>query len=106
MRTESRGFPLMANRPIDGWHLTPFQPLYEPMRHRFRRWLREAYQTIDALQIAWGDSRATFESAEIPSRETRLRGDGDFRVFPRDRGAVRSGIGLKITNSKSCRNRT
>ena len=59
----------------------------EPMRRRFRRALRDTYRTNAALREAWGDPAISLDSAEVPSREARLRGDGDLRVFPRDRAA-------------------
>lgn len=59
----------------------------EPMRRRFREELKETYGTDQALQQAWGDPSVLLSTAEVPGREARLHGDGDFRVFPRDRAA-------------------
>ncbi len=58
-----------------------------PMQRRFRQWLRDFYKNDAALRKAWGDPRASFENASIPAPAARLRSDGDFRVFPRDRAA-------------------
>jgi hypothetical protein len=59
----------------------------EPMRRRFRRWLRETYGDARSLRDAWASPDASFETAQIPSPEARLRADGEFRKFPRDRAA-------------------
>lgn len=77
----------------------------EPAVAGFRRWLAEHYASEDALRQAWGERRATFETAQIPTAAERLRepaagrnglrsgfgegrGDapgGDVRRFPQDR---------------------
>jgi hypothetical protein len=59
----------------------------EPMRRRFRQELKATYGTDRALQQAWGNPAVSLDTAEVPDREARLRGDGDFRIFPRDRAA-------------------
>jgi hypothetical protein len=64
-----------------------FPDYSQPMRRRFRRWLRDTYKSDEALRQSWGDPAVLLETAEIPTREARLRSDGDFRVFPRDRAA-------------------
>jgi hypothetical protein len=59
----------------------------KPMRDRFRDELKKCYGTDRGLREAWGDPNVSLATAEVPGKEARLRGDGDFRVFPRDRAA-------------------
>lgn len=53
----------------------------EPMRRRFRQWLKERYRGDDeALRRGWNDPRLSFETAEVPSAEAQLRSRaGTFR---------------------------
>lgn len=62
------------------WHTpssrnhSPLDDYSQPMREHFRGWLRAQYDgDIARLRAAWGEGDATFESAEIPSEERRLR---------------------------------
>lgn len=59
----------------------------QPMRQRFQQWLKDFYGSAHALGMSWGLAGLSFESVEIPLPQARLRADGDFRVFPRDRPA-------------------
>jgi len=59
----------------------------EPMQRRFRAWLNEHYGDVDRLRAAWGDSSISFDSANIPDADSRFRGDGDLRQYPRDRAS-------------------
>lgn len=65
-----------------------FPDYSEPMRQNFRQWLRNTYGAVGDLRRCWGDPHVTFDTAEIPSKEARLSGTGDFRIFPRDRPAA------------------
>lgn len=65
-----------------------FPDYSEPMRREFRRWLEKTYTRVEDLRSAWGETEVTFATAEIPLLDQRLAGDGDFRVFPRDRAAA------------------
>ena len=77
------------------WHQWAFE-LYNPdygpcMVKRFRRFLRENYQTEAALQTAWNDPSATFDTAEIPSPEARMASrNGVFRDPKLDRAVMDS----------------
>lgn len=56
---------------------------YSPaMLKFFRNYLKNKYKTIDALQKAWNSPNVTFDNAEIPSREKRIRPhhNGMFRT--------------------------
>lgn len=59
------------------WHYMGAQyvpDMSEPMRRRFRKWLRERYgNDINALRRAWGKEDVDFETAEIPTLQERLR---------------------------------
>lgn len=61
------------------------------MTRAFRAWLRRAYDgDVEALRRAWNDSAATFERAELPSMEARLRTSAELgmRDAERDRMAL------------------
>jgi hypothetical protein len=46
----------------------------KPARAAFQQWLQKKYHgDQDALRRAWGDSKASFESAAVPSEEVRKR---------------------------------
>ena len=57
------------------------------MTEKFRLFLKAKYKTADALQKAWGDSKVTFDNAQVPDAAARwgsgmyLRDTGD----PKDR---------------------
>lgn len=78
-----------------------------PMLRRFRAYLRDTYADESALRAAWDDPTVTFATAAIPSRAARETGDGDFRVFPRDRAAYDFQRCLSVANAEwlieSCR---
>jgi hypothetical protein len=45
----------------------------EPMRRHFRSWLRRKYGgSATALQSAWANGQASFETAEVPTAEAQL----------------------------------
>jgi hypothetical protein len=51
-----------------------FADYSQPMVEHFRRWLRDRYAGDEAaLQSAWKDDTVTFETAEVPSPERRVR---------------------------------
>ena len=62
----------------------------EPMRRRFRAWLRRQYgDDVAALRSAWVDSGVTFETAEVPSGdEQRLTKHYHFRDPATERQVV------------------
>ncbi len=72
-----------------------------PMLKRFRAYLRETYADEAALRAAWADPSVTFSTAAIPSRAARESGDGDLRVFPRDRAAFDFQRCLSVANAES-----
>ena len=72
-----------------------------PMLRRFRAYLRETYTTDAALRASWADTNVTLDTATIPSRAAREAGDGDFRVFPRDRAAFDFQRCLSVANAES-----
>jgi len=41
------------------------------MTARFRRWLREKYDTVEALRAAWRDPDVTFDTAQVPGVQAR-----------------------------------
>ncbi len=71
-----------------------------PMLRRFRAYLQETYTNEAALQSAWGEDSVTFATATIPGRTAREAGDGDLRVFPRDRAAYDFQRCLSIANAE------
>ena len=78
-----------------------------PMLRRFRAYLSETYADESALRSAWNDATVTFATAEIPSRTAREAGEGNLRVFPRDRAAYDFQRCLSVANAEwlvdSCR---
>lgn len=62
----------------------------EPMRARFRSWLRERYAgEVAALRAAWGDESASFETAEVPPAKRQLSTTrGLFRDPVRERDVI------------------
>jgi beta-galactosidase len=46
----------------------------------FRDWLRAKYRTVDALRLAWGDSRMDFDCVAVPSQTARQSGRNE-RTF-------------------------
>lgn len=78
-----------------------------PMLRRFRTYLRDTYKDDDALRAAWGDRHVTLETAAIPSQPAREAGEGDLRLFPRDRAAFDFQRCLSVANAEwlieSCR---
>jgi len=69
-----------------------------PMQARFREWLREKYQTEDALREAWKDDNATFGTACVPSKEEQLATDWfQFRDVSK---------GTKVVDFFACLNET
>jgi len=60
----------------------------DPMRRYFRQWLRRACGgDVDRLRERWGRHEVDFDTAGIPTKDERLRGDGAYRELPRDRPA-------------------
>ncbi|MBC7328355.1 beta-galactosidase, partial [bacterium] len=59
------------------WHYMGAQyvpDMSEPMKKAFRNWLKEKYRgDLEALRKAWGKEDVTFENAEIPNLEERLK---------------------------------
>ena len=76
-----------SDDPAQDGTLTDYSPA---MRNYFREWLAFKYGTIESLRAAWGQPEATFETAEIPSREARAgrSEEGVFRKLPRDRAVT------------------
>jgi hypothetical protein len=55
----------------------------------FRQWLREKYRTDSALQAAWNDGKATFDTATVPGTPEREHtSDGIFRDPARERKVI------------------
>lgn len=48
----------------------------------FRRWLKDKYGSVTALQASWKDSAVTFETASIPSRAARAASEVGFLRDP------------------------
>ena len=64
----------------------PLDDYSQPMLHAFRAWLRARYHDdVALLRSRWQDPRVTFDTAEIPSEEKRLRHTGLFSE--RDHGS-------------------
>lgn len=58
------------------------------MRAAYRQFLREKYQTDAALQAAWGNPQATFDTVEVPrDDEFRRRNAGGVMFWPEARQA-------------------
>jgi hypothetical protein len=53
----------------------------QPMRRHFRRWLRNKYSDdASSLCKAWGDTKITFDTVEVPTREEQIpEGHDTFR---------------------------
>ena len=66
------------------WHQWGFthQPDYgTTMVSYFRKWLKQKYQTVEALQKAWKQENVTFENAQLAPPATRhLNADGSYGV--------------------------
>lgn len=63
--------------------------LSEPMVVYFRQWLKNKYQTDQNLKMAWADSLATFESANVPTtKERAVTSAGIFRHPVKDRKVI------------------
>lgn len=62
---------------------------YSPVNiARFRDWLRNRYQTDQALQAAWGDPAVNLATAQIPSRKEREASAGSLRDVKAQRAVV------------------
>ena len=62
-----------------------------PTRNAFREWLRDNYNDdVSALRTAWNNPTVTFDNAQVPSRSSRLAGEGSrtFRDIPLYRNVV------------------
>ena len=56
-------------------------------RTAFRKWLKERYQTDEALQKAWNDPGVALASADIPLKNRMQSEDGVFRDIRKSRPA-------------------
>jgi len=81
----------VANGVYGEWHNWGFyhsEPdVSAPMEKAFQEWLREKYDTNAALQDAWNDPEATFESAAVPNMEARAT-SGIFRSLDQERRVI------------------
>lgn len=57
----------------------------EPMKARFRRFLREKHRTVEALSAAWNSADVTFETEEFNPETFRPSDDGFFSDPKRSR---------------------
>ncbi|NBC16863.1 MAG: hypothetical protein GVY18_06045, partial [Bacteroidetes bacterium] len=73
----------VANGVYGEWHNWGFfyhEPdVGTPMQAAFRDWLRDTYETNDALQAAWNDTTVTFATATVPGMDGRKTTHGIFR---------------------------
>ncbi len=58
--------------PFERWFCADFS---KPMLKSFHQRLRSKYKDVSQLRKTWNDSTVTFETANIPTREQRLRTD-------------------------------
>jgi len=72
------------------WFGFPHEPdTGAAMTQYFRAWLRSAYGNSKALQTAWGDASATFETAVVPGMEPRTKTQaGVFRDPRQERWVI------------------
>jgi len=62
----------------------------KPMTESFRNWLRQNYNNnLDELRKAWSDNQVTFENAQVPGRELRIKADaGNMRHPTKNRQTI------------------
>jgi hypothetical protein len=88
----NRIFSLMLAHGVYGeWHYFGYKQepdTGEAMTKRFRNWLTDKYKTDSALQLAWGDPKATIAAATVPDLVERQQNTGVFRDPRKERKII------------------